>query len=34
MSPGCAGMAEVETVKTCDGSADRMVTANDFAYGI
>jgi len=24
----------VETVKTCDGSADRMVTANDFAYGI
>jgi oligopeptide transport system substrate-binding protein len=25
---------EVETVKTCDGSADRMVTANDFAYGI
>ena len=26
--------AEVETVKTCDGSADRMVNANDFAYGI
>ena len=25
---------EVETVKTCDGSADRMVNANDFAYGI
>ena len=25
---------EVETVKTCDGSADRMVTADDFAYGI
>jgi oligopeptide transport system substrate-binding protein len=25
---------EVETVKTCDGAADRMVTANDFAYGI
>jgi oligopeptide transport system substrate-binding protein len=25
---------EVETVKTCDGSADRMVTATDFAYGI
>ncbi len=25
---------EVETVKTCDGSADRMVTAGDFAYGI
>jgi len=25
---------EVETVKTCDGSADRMVTAKDFAYGI
>jgi oligopeptide transport system substrate-binding protein len=25
---------EVETVKTCDGTADRMVTANDFAYGI
>ncbi len=24
----------VETVKTCDGSADRMVTAGDFAYGI
>jgi len=24
----------VETVKTCDGSADRMVTASDFAYGI
>ena len=24
----------VETVKTCDGSADRFVTANDFAYGI
>lgn len=24
----------VETVKTCDGSADRMVTAEDFAYGI
>jgi len=24
----------VETVKTCDGSADRMVTAQDFAYGI
>lgn len=26
--------SEVETVKTCDGSADRMVNANDFAYGI
>jgi oligopeptide transport system substrate-binding protein len=25
---------EVETVKTCDGSADRLVTAQDFAYGI
>lgn len=25
---------EVETVKTCDGSADRMVIASDFAYGI
>jgi oligopeptide transport system substrate-binding protein len=25
---------EVETVKTCDGSADRVVTAGDFAYGI
>lgn len=25
---------DVETVKTCDGSADRMVTAGDFAYGI
>jgi len=25
---------EVETVKTCDGSADRIVNANDFAYGI
>jgi oligopeptide transport system substrate-binding protein len=25
---------EVEKVKTCDGSADRMVTANDFVYGI
>lgn len=24
----------VETVKTCDGSADRMVKAEDFAYGI
>jgi oligopeptide transport system substrate-binding protein len=24
----------VETVKTCDGSADRLVTASDFAYGI
>ena len=24
----------VETVKTCDGSADRMVTASDFAYGV
>lgn len=24
----------VETVKTCDGKADRMVTAGDFAYGI
>ncbi len=24
----------VETVKTCDGSADRIVNANDFAYGI
>ena len=24
----------VEKVKTCDGSADRMVNANDFAYGI
>jgi oligopeptide transport system substrate-binding protein len=24
----------VETVKTCDGSADRMVVASDFAYGI
>lgn len=26
--------AQVETVKTCDGSADRIVTAQDFAYGI
>ncbi len=26
--------AEVETVKTCDGSAARIVNANDFAYGI
>ena len=26
--------SEVETVKTCDGSADRLVNANDFAYGI
>jgi oligopeptide transport system substrate-binding protein len=25
---------EVEKVKTCDGKADRMVTANDFVYGI
>jgi oligopeptide transport system substrate-binding protein len=25
---------KVVTVKTCDGSADRMVTADDFAYGI
>jgi oligopeptide transport system substrate-binding protein len=25
---------EVEKVKTCDGSADRMVTADDIAYGI
>ena len=25
---------EVETVKTCDGSADRIVNASDFAYGI
>jgi oligopeptide transport system substrate-binding protein len=25
---------EVEKVKSCDGSADRMVTAKDFAYGI
>src|SRR3989304_2169680 len=25
---------EVETVKICDGSADRIVNANDFAYGI
>jgi oligopeptide transport system substrate-binding protein len=25
---------EVETIKTCDGTADRMVNANDFAYGI
>ena len=25
---------EVETVKTCDGSADRLVTAGDFVYGI
>lgn len=25
---------DVETVKTCDGTADRMVTAGDFAYGI
>jgi oligopeptide transport system substrate-binding protein len=25
---------EVETVKTCDGSADRLVTASDFVYGI
>src|SRR5262245_13306657 len=25
---------EVETVKACDGSADRIVNANDFAYGI
>ncbi len=24
----------VETVKTCDASADRIVNANDFAYGI
>ncbi len=24
----------VEVAKTCDGSADRMVTAQDFAYGI
>ncbi|MFN2275907.1 MAG: ABC transporter substrate-binding protein, partial [Anaerolineales bacterium] len=24
----------VETVKTCEGDADRIVTANDFAYGI
>ncbi len=24
----------VETVKTCDGSADRKVVASDFAYGI
>jgi oligopeptide transport system substrate-binding protein len=24
----------VETVKTCDGKADRTVTASDFAYGI
>jgi oligopeptide transport system substrate-binding protein len=24
----------VETVKTCDGSADRIVNANDFAYGV
>jgi len=24
----------VETVKTCDGAADRMVTAADFAYGV
>ena len=24
----------VETVKTCDGSADRIVNATDFAYGI
>jgi len=24
----------VETVKTCDGSADRIVNAHDFAYGI
>lgn len=24
----------VETVKTCDGAADRIVNANDFAYGI
>jgi oligopeptide transport system substrate-binding protein len=26
--------SEVETIKTCDGSADRMVTAHDFVYGI
>jgi len=25
---------DVETVKTCDGAADRIVNANDFAYGI
>lgn len=25
---------EVETVKTCDGSADRLVMASDFVYGI
>lgn len=25
---------EVETVKTCAGDADRMVTAGDFAYGV
>ena len=25
---------EVETVKTCEGDADRLVTAQDFAYGI
>ncbi len=25
---------EVETVKTCDGAADRMVTADDFAFGM
>src|SRR5512143_493992 len=25
---------EVVTVKNCDGSADRIVNANDFAYGI
>ncbi len=32
---GCAGTAaRSRQVKTCDGSADRMVTANDFAYGI
>ncbi len=26
--------SEVETVKTCEGDADRLVTAQDFAYGI
>jgi len=26
--------SEVETVKTCEGDADRIVNANDFAYGI
>ena len=25
---------KVETIKTCDGKSDRMVTAGDFAYGI